>query len=122
MPEDDNLHSTDKTLLQAAATGEGTVELTPDLMAQIGSNLTARTTDIARRYPDLVLHCPYETRLAVVAWAMQHIVEHARDGGTFRYLIYERLGFGPEAYVPLYQAGGMEISNEFHLPSAAGGS
>ena len=64
---------------------------------------------------DLVEECPYETKLAVTAWVMKHIVEHAKEGGSFRYLIYERLGFGLDAYVPLYMAGGMEISNEFDM-------
>jgi hypothetical protein len=64
---------------------------------------------------DLVEECPYDTKLAVTAWAMKHIVEHAQDPGSFRYLIYERMGFGPDAYVPLYEAGGMEISNEFDM-------
>jgi hypothetical protein len=63
----------------------------------------------------LVEECPYETKLAVTAWVMKHIVEHAHDSGSFRYLIYERLGFGLDAYVPLYMAGGMEISNEFDM-------
>jgi hypothetical protein len=64
---------------------------------------------------DLVEECPYETKLAVTAWVMRHIVEHAQDPGSFRYLIYQRLGFGSDAYVPLYMAGGMEISNEFDM-------
>jgi hypothetical protein len=64
----------------------------------------------------LVEECPYETRLAVTAWVMKHIVQHAQDGGSFRHLIYGRLGFEMDAYVPLYLAGGMTISNEFDLP------
>jgi hypothetical protein len=64
---------------------------------------------------DLVEECSYETKLAVTAWVMKHIVEHAKEGGSYRYLIYDRLGFGPDAYVPLYEAGGMEISNEFDM-------
>jgi len=42
---------------------------------------------------------------------MGHIVDHCIDGGSFRYLIYGRLGFGEEAYGPLYEAGGMEFTN-----------
>jgi hypothetical protein len=45
----------------------------------------------------------------------KHIVDHANDPGSFRVLIYDRLGFNPDAYVPLYIAGGMVISNEFDL-------
>ena len=56
-----------------------------------------------------------ETQLAAAAFVIRKIVDHGREGGTFRYLIYDRLGFGPEAYVPLYMAGGMHIANDFDL-------
>lgn len=59
--------------------------------------------------------CPYEMKLAVTQWAIKHIVDHAREGGSYRYLIYTRLGFGMDAYVPLYEAGGMTITNEFDI-------
>ena len=59
--------------------------------------------------------CPNDVKLAVTAWVIKHIVEHAYEGGSFRTLIYDRFGFGPEAYVPLYSAGGMTITNEFDI-------
>ena len=59
--------------------------------------------------------CDNETKLAVTAWVFKNIVEHAQEGGSYRTLIYDRLGFGPEAYSPLYSAGGMTISNEFDI-------
>jgi hypothetical protein len=68
-------------------------------------------------FPDLeelTNKCDPETKLAVTAWVFKHVVEHAKDGGSYRYLIYERLGFGPEAYVPLCDDG-LTISNEFDL-------
>jgi hypothetical protein len=77
------------------------------------SNRSMKMSD--KTLEDLVEECPYETKLAVTAWVMKHIVEHAKEGGSYRYLIYDRLGFGPDAYVPLYEAGGMEISNEFDM-------
>ena len=55
-----------------------------------------------------------EHKLAVTQWVFKHIVEHAQEGGSYRYLIYDRLGFGPEAYAPLC-SDGMTISNEFDL-------
>jgi hypothetical protein len=58
--------------------------------------------------------CDPELKLAVTKWVMKHIVEHAREGGSYRYLIYDRLGFGPEAYAPLC-SDGLTISNEFDL-------
>jgi hypothetical protein len=66
-------------------------------------------------YEDIVEKTDNETKLAVTAWVFTNIVRHAMEGGSYRYLIYDRLGFGPEAYVPLYDAGGMEISNEFDM-------
>lgn len=59
--------------------------------------------------------CPNDVKIAVTAWAIKHIVDHAQEGGSFRTLIYDRFGFGPEAYVPLYSAGGMTITNEFDI-------
>jgi len=53
-------------------------------------------------------------KLAVVQWVFRHLVEHAAEGGSYRYLIYERLGFGPEAYAPLC-SDGLTISNAFEL-------
>lgn len=93
----------------------GLIPLTPERLDNICNSINARTDDIETRYPALVAACPYEMRLAVAAWVMQRIVEHAQRGGSFRDLIYGRLGFGLDAYVPLACAGGMTISNEFQL-------
>ncbi len=65
----------------------------------------------------LVKDCPYETRLAVTEWVFKHICKHAKEGGSFRYLIYERLGFDMDAYTPLFYAGGLDISNYFTIPN-----
>lgn len=51
--------------------------------------------------------------IEVVAWVFRHVAEHMRVGGSYRYLIYDRMGYGPEAYQPLYEAGGQAISNAF---------
>ena len=61
----------------------------------------------------LVDKCDYETKLAVTAWVMKNILDHANEGGSYRDLIYNRLGFKTDAYAPLLVAGGLEISNEF---------
>jgi len=63
---------------------------------------------------DLVDKCDQDTKLAVTRWVMKHLIEHAQEGGSYRYLIYNRLGFGPEAYGPLC-CDGITISNEFDL-------
>jgi len=52
--------------------------------------------------------------LEVTKAVFRAIADHIEGGGSFRYLIYDRLGFGPEAYAPLYDAGGMVITNFIH--------
>lgn len=49
-----------------------------------------------------------------VAWLVKKLKEHAKEGGTYRYLIYTRLGFPDEsdAYCRLLEAGLMELHNE----------
>lgn len=63
---------------------------------------------------EIVEKSPYIVKLAITQWVMKHIVEHAQEGGSYRYLIYDRLGFDSDAYVPLC-ADGLTISNEFDL-------
>ena len=46
-----------------------------------------------------------------VAWVFEHLLKHLEEGGTFRQLIISRMGYGPDSYVQLIEAGGMEISN-----------
>lgn len=63
---------------------------------------------------DTLKEVSYEHKLAVTQWVFKHIVEHATEGGSYRYLIYDRLGFGMDAYAPLC-SDGLTISNEFDL-------
>ena len=77
-------------------------------------NIQKAFKDIDKEYADMVEWCDHDMKLAVTKWVMKHIVEHAKEGGSYRYLIYDRLGFGPEAYAPLC-SDGMTISNEFDL-------
>ena len=109
------LHTGDLQLLKAAQTGEGAITVTPTDLKDIMESLSERMKEIDETFPKLVELCPPKVRLAVTAQVFKAIVDHATEGGSFRYLIYDRLGFGPEAYVPLYTAGGMTISNEFDL-------
>jgi len=51
----------------------------------------------------------YETRLNVTEHIFKAITEEPCC--SFRRLIYNRLGFSPEAYCILYHAGGMTITN-----------
>lgn len=63
-------------------------------------------------YDKLVEKYDYETKLDIAAWVISKIDEHGNNPGSFRGLIYGLLGFGMDAYVPLYEAGGMNITNE----------
>src|SRR5882672_6585317 len=94
----------DKVLqeLGIAYAGDSIVEMTPELFKQIGESIDKRKKEINATFPKLVAECPYETRLAVTAQVFKAIVDHATKGGSFRHLIYQRLGFGTEAYIPLY--------------------
>jgi hypothetical protein len=89
---------------------ERTMSDLDDAIADIRKAFDAREKEL----DDLANSCDPEIKLAVTRWVMKHIVEHANYGGSYRYLIYERLGFGPEAYAPLC-ADGLTISNEFDL-------
>lgn len=70
--------------------------------------------EIDREYAKMVDECDPSLKIAITQWVMKHIVEHAKEGGSYRYLIYDRLGFGAEAYAPLC-SDGLTISNEFDL-------
>lgn len=65
-------------------------------------------------YKNIVDSASMETKIAFAAWVMKHVVDHARDGGSFRHLIYSRLGLDSSAYYPLCEDG-LTISNEFDL-------
>jgi len=45
-----------------------------------------------------------------VAWVFEKIMENAGKG-TFRYLIYDKMGFTEDNYLELYESGGMAINN-----------
>ena len=46
-----------------------------------------------------------------VAWVFRKICDHISSPGSFRKLIYDRMGFKEKDYVELMSAGGMLISN-----------
>jgi len=51
------------------------------------------------------------TKLEYAEEFIKAVVAQCIEGGSFRYFIYDRLGFGPEAYSSLYMAGGMAFTN-----------
>jgi hypothetical protein len=54
----------------------------------------------------------YKQKLLVTHHIFNNLHDHMLEGGTFRYLIYDRLGFGMDAYGILID--GLVISNAFH--------
>jgi hypothetical protein len=57
---------------------------------------------------------PYGIRLIATKYVMARILEHIKEGGTYRYLIYDRLGFDKDAYSYLLEEG-MTISNDCNM-------
>ena len=47
------------------------------------------------------------------AWVFSHLKDHMKDTGSFRVLIYGRMGYDANAYISLFEAGGMDLSNAF---------
>ena len=55
----------------------------------------------------------YTQKLAAATIVFRQVWEHIKQPGTYRYLIYDRLGFDTDAYCALYPEG-MNISNFIH--------
>lgn len=85
------------------------------ILNEIAESMAAFREELLEKQDKIAAEMDYDTKLAIVAWVFRKICDHARDGGSFRYLIYDRLGFDLDAYAILYEAGGMEISNHFDL-------
>lgn len=68
---------------------------------------TARMND---PHKDKLVGQPAPT-IEQVAWVFAHVRDALTEGSTFRGLIYDRMGFPPSAYTPLYLAGGMFITD-----------
>ena len=53
----------------------------------------------------------YDQKLWAVMVVSHILLEHASEGGTYRYLIYDRFGFDVDAYAPLQWSGLLSIHN-----------
>src|SRR5262245_61081002 len=94
-----------------ASGGSHSIVVTQDVLEEIRGTIDARYAHMQQTYPKLVADCDYQMRLAVVHWVFEQLLKHARSGGSYRYLIFNRLGFGRDAYLPLDLAGGVTLSN-----------
>lgn len=54
---------------------------------------------------------PYVIKLICTAYVFRKLTEQFYNGGTYRKLIYDRLGFSTDAYEILYVNGGMTVNN-----------
>lgn len=50
-------------------------------------------------------------QLDQIVWVFQMLKEHLDGGGSYRELIYERMGLDHKAYEPICEAGGKEIAD-----------
>jgi hypothetical protein len=67
--------------------------------------------DIESRSREVWDSLTYEQKLLATHHVFKVLHEHLRQSGTYRYLIYDRLGFGVDAYGVLID--GLDISNAF---------
>lgn len=49
--------------------------------------------------------------LEQLAWVFLRLKDHLEEGGSFRSLIYDRMGLGPDAYEPLVEAGAKDVAD-----------
>lgn len=111
--------SGDKSLMNAiqVADADGAIHvITKEEIDELQKGAEASLRAVNEHFPAMVKEMPYIARLAVACQVFKALCDHAREGGSFRHLIYNRLGFKNDAYLPLHQCGGTEISNHFKLP------
>lgn len=60
-----------------------------------------------------------EQKLAAADVIFRAIDQHAREGGSYRHLIYDRLGLGHDSYAVLQCAGALTLSNFYDLSKDA---
>jgi hypothetical protein len=66
-------------------------------------------SDIEKRSKEVWDSLTYEQKVLATHHVFKALHEHLRESGTYRYLIYDRLGFGVDAYAILID--GLDISN-----------
>ena len=86
-------------------------KLDENLLKKIKEGLEREEKENYERGKKIYEDLPYNDRLALVGYISRVLFDHAREGGTYRYLIYDRLGFDLDAYTPLFMAGLFEIHN-----------
>lgn len=65
----------------------------------------------------VVMALPADTRIAAAAWVLYAIDKWRRDGGTYRYFLYDclRLPSESDAYRILQHAGALELADKLDI-------
>lgn len=87
------------------------VALTKEDIDAMREGLSQRLAEIDTRFPALIAEADPDLVAAVAAKVLGAVHEHLRQPGSFRFLIYDRIGLGTSAYMPLCLAGGLDVSN-----------
>lgn len=84
-----------------------------EALVEAGKAFREMLVESQQKNDEIWAEMSYEQRLAAADYIFRKITEHAKEGGSYRYLIYERLGFGPDAYAVLQFAGALDVSNDY---------
>lgn len=84
----------------------------PSMTIQISTKVNRRRLKVSEHKSKKIWDAlTYDQRLGATSIVFRAIHEHMQSCGSFRFLIYNRLGFSSDAYSELYNAGGLDISN-----------
>lgn len=112
--EKNKVLTNDRALDEACNGGEFFV-LDEKAMKQLQESGKHHLALLHEEFPKIVEACPEVVRLAIACQVMKALFDHGREGGSFRHLIYSRLGFSEGAYTPLHLSGGTAIVNHLDL-------
>ena len=82
-----------------------------ETLTELGKVFREIKAQLVERGAELWKAMPTEDRLALMCYISHVLHAHAAEGGTYRYLIYDRLGFGTDAYALLQLCGLLDIHN-----------
>jgi len=82
-----------------------------ELSEKFGQALGKAADAAVGRGVKLWIGLPYDDKIALAAYLATILYAHLRDGGTYRYLLYERLQLGMDAYSILTWCGLLDVHN-----------
>lgn len=87
------------------------VSVTKEDIEAMRAGLVERLAEIDASFPSLIARADPDLVTAVAAKVLGAVNDHLRQPGSFRFLIYDRIGLTTSAYMPTCQAGGLDVSN-----------